>query len=245
MRGTLVVCTDLESLSREAATRVVAAIQTQGKQPFRLALAGGTTPRRLYELLAGPEFAPRIPWAQVHFFWGDERFLPYDHPDSNYRMVWESLLKHSPVPRQNVHPVPTQTSPEGAAQSYEQTLRAQFGQRRGVPAFDLILLGLGDDGHVASLFPGAPALEEKERLVVAHSPAGGPVRVTLTLPVLNQARRLFLLVAGSKKASALRAGLEGRGPLPVQRVAAPGGELVWFADTAAASRLDRLKVQAT
>lgn len=246
MRGTLVICTDLDSLSRETADRFVAAVEARARteSAVRVALAGGSTPRRLYELLAHPEFQPRIPWTKLHFFWCDERLVPHDHPESNYRMTHESLLKHVPVPGQNVHPVRTQASADGAALAYEQELRAHFRQRRGVPAFDLILLGLGADGHTASLFPGAPALEEKDRLVVAaHPPAGGLARVTLTLPVLNQARQVFLLVTGETKAAALRAALEGSGSLPAQRLHPPRGELLWLVDGAAASQLERVRVE--
>ena len=246
MRGTLVICPDLESLSREAARRLLAAIrevQKEPRTPFRLALAGGSTPRRLYELLAGSEFRDKIPWTQVHFFWGDERMVPQDHPQSNYRMGQEALLKHVPVPRPNIHPIPTQASPEEAAQAYENELRQHFG--RGVPTFDLILLGLGGDGHTASLFPGAAALEEKQRLAVAHRPGlKGFDRVTLTLPVLNQARRVFFLVAGENKATALRAALGSGGQLPAQQVAPRNGELIWLVDAAAASRLERVRVEA-
>ncbi|MEE8201187.1 MAG: 6-phosphogluconolactonase [Candidatus Acidoferrales bacterium] len=244
MRGTLVICADFENLNREAARRFVAALQApDGKQPLRVALAGGSTPRRLYQLLASQEFRTRLPWPQLHFFWGDERLVPPDHPDSNYRMAQETFLKHVPLPRQNIHPVPAQASPEGTAQAYEQELRAHFGQRRGVPAFDLILLGLGADGHTACLFPGAPALAEKNRLVVPHTAAQGHARITLTLPVLNHARRVFFLVAGEDKADALRQAIEASGTLPAQRVAPRKGELLWLTDSAAASRLERVRVE--
>ncbi|MFQ5664404.1 MAG: 6-phosphogluconolactonase [Terriglobia bacterium] len=246
MRGTLVICTDLESLSREAARRVVAAVEAQRPWPFCVALAGGSTPRQLYELLASGEWRHRIPWDQLHFFWGDERLVPHDHRQSNYRMVREALLKHVPVPQQNIHPVPTQASLEATARAYEQELRAHFGHRWGVPGFDLILLGLGADGHTASLFPGAPALEDKQHLVVAHRPAGYELaRVTLTLPVLNHARRVFFLVSGASKALALRDAFEGTGQRPAQRVAPKKGELVWLVDSAAASRLTRVRVEST
>jgi 6-phosphogluconolactonase len=244
VRGTLVICPDLESLSREAARRLLAAVREIRKEPrtpFRLALAGGSTPRRLYELLAGSEFREKIPWSQLHFFWGDERMVPHDHPQSNYRMAQEALLKHVPVPRANLHPIPTQASPEEAALAYENDLRQHFG--RGLPVLDLILLGLGGDGHTASLFPGAGALEEKQRLAVAHRPGlKGFDRVTLTLPLLNNARRVFFLVAGESKATALQAALAGDGQLPAQQVAPRKGELIWLVDAAAASRLERVRV---
>jgi len=245
VRGTLVICPDLESLSREAARRLLAAVNHPRKDPrapFRLVLAGGSTPRRLYQLLASGEFRDKIPWPRLHFFWGDERMVPQDNPQSNYRLAQEVLLKNVPVQRPNIHPIPTQASPEEAAQAYENELRRHFG--RGTPAFDLILLGLGGDGHTASLFPGAVALEEKHRLAVAHRTGlKGFDRVTLTLPLLNQARRVFFLVAGGSKATALQAALAGAGRLPAQRVAPRQGELVWLVDAAAASRLERVRVQ--
>lgn len=246
MRGTLVICTDLDSLSREAARRFANTVEARARDQseVRVALAGGSTPRRLYELLAAPEFSARLPWAKLHFFWGDERLVPRDHPESNYRMVREALLKHVPVPRENIHPVPGQSSAEAAALAYEQELRERFRQSRGFPAFDLILLGLGADGHTASLFPRAPALAEKERLVMPHIPAaGGLVRVTLTLPVLNQAREIFFLVSGGNKAAALRLAVEAPGTLPAQQVSPRGGGLLWLVDTAAASQLHSVRVE--
>jgi len=244
VRGTLVICPDLEGLSREAARRLLAAVREAPKEshaPFRLALAGGSTPRQLYELLTSSAFRDKIPWSRLHFFWGDERMVPHDHPQSNYRMAQEALLKHVPVPRANIHPIPTQASPEEAAQAYENDLRQHFG--RGLPGFDLILLGLGGDGHTASLFPGAVALQEKQRLAVAHRTGlKGFDRVTLTLPVLNQAQRVFFLVVGEDKASALQAALAG-GQLPAQQVAPRKGELIWLVDVAAASRLEGVRVE--
>lgn len=245
MRGTLVVSPDLEALSREAARRLLSALREPRDEqaPFRIALAGGATPRRLYELLATEEFRARIPWVRLHLFWGDERMVPRDHPQSNYRMIYESLLKHVPVPSQNIHSVLSQSSPDEAAESYEKELRGHFG-RLGTPSFDLILLGLGADGHTASLFPGAVALAEKQRLVVAHrSGVRGVDRVTLTLPVLNNARRIFFLVTGENKASALKASLSGGGSLPAQQVAPHKGELVWLVDATATARLEKLRVE--
>lgn len=247
MRGTLVICPDAESASREAARLFVAAVTETPRDPratFSVALSGGTTPRRFYELLASEEWRSKIPWAQLHFFWGDERMVPHDHPESNYRVAREALLSHVPVPRANIHPIPTQTAPEQAALTYEQELRAHFG-RWGIPRFDLVLLGLGADGHTASLFPGSAALAERQRLAVAHiRGVNQHSRVTLTLPVLNRAQRVCFLVTGEKKASALRAALESGGTLPAQRVNPKGGELVFLVDAAAAAKLDRLRVHA-
>ena len=245
MRGTLVISPDREGLSREAARRLLGAVKETREQPvaFRIALAGGSTPRRLYEILTTEEFRSRIPWKHIHLFWGDERMVPRDHPQSNFRMVYESLLKHVPLPSQNIHPVQSQSSPEEAAASYEKELREHFG-RLGTPSFNLILLGLGADGHTASLFPGAVALAQKQRLVVAHrSGVRGADRVTLTLPVLNNARRVFFLVSGENKASALKVALTGAGSLPAQQVSPRKGKLVWLVDAAATSRLEKFRVE--
>lgn len=247
MRGTLVICPDMEGLSREAARRILAAVladRAARKEPFRLALAGGSTPRRLYEVLASGEFKAKIPWTHIQLFWGDERLVPHDHVESNYRMAQEALLKRVAVPRENVHPVPIRPSPDDAAQAYEQTLRTTFRQRRGYPVFNLVLLGLGADGHTASLFPGAAALQEKDRLVVGHSMGVKmPARVTLTLPVINRAERVYFLASGESKAAALQTVLEIEGQLPAQLVAPRKGELVWLVDTPAAGRLARIKVE--
>ncbi len=245
MRGTLIICADPESLAREAARRFAAAVEMRGRteSAVRVALAGGSTPRRLYELLAAPEFQGRIPWAKLHFFWGDERLVPPDHPESNYRLAREALLRHAPLPQENIHPVTVQSSAEATALAYEQELRAHFRQRRGAPAFDVILLGLGADGHTASLFPRAAPLAERERLVVAaYSPVGGPPRVTFTLPLINQARQILFLVAGEDKAAALRLAVEAPGTLPAQQVAPGQGALVWLVDSAAASQLHAVRV---
>ena len=245
MRGTLIICADPESLAREGARRFVAAVELRAhaESAVPVALAGGATPRRLYELLATPELQGRIPWAKLHFFWGDERLVPPDHPESNYRLAREALLRHVPLPRENIHPVAVQSSPEATALAYEQELRAHFRQRRGAPAFDVILLGLGADGHTASLFPRAAPLAERERLVVAaYSPVGGAPRVTFTLPLINQARQIFFLVAGEDKAAALRLAVEAPGTLPAQQVAPRQGALVWLVDSAAAGQLHAVRV---
>lgn len=245
MRGTLIICLDAESVSREAAQRFVSAVAEKLADPratFSVALAGGTTPRRLYELLAGSPFRSKIPWTRVHIFWGDERLVPYDHAESNFRLAHEALLSHVPVQRENIHPISTQIPADQAAQAYEQALRAHFG-RWGTPRFDLVLLGVGADGHTASLFPGSAALAEKERWVMPHSlGVNQPARVTLTLPIINNARRVHFLVTGKPKASALRAALE-TGPLPVQRVQPKKGELLFLVDAAATGKLDGIRIE--
>lgn len=211
---------------------------------FTVALAGGSTPRGAYELLAREPLRGRVPWADVHVFWGDERHVPPDHPDSNYRMAREALLAHVPLTEGNVHRIPAENPDTSAtAATYEQTLRRLFTTSAGrAPRFDLILLGMGPDGHTASLFPGGRAVEERERLVVAEHVEGvGGWRITLTLPVLNAAARVVFLVTGAEKAAALATvlGPEGaRSGLPAALVRPSEGRLSWLVDAPAARLLE-------
>jgi 6-phosphogluconolactonase len=204
--------------------------------PFRVSLSGGSTPKTLYEQLASDEFRVRFPWPRVSWYWGDERFVPYDHPDSNYRMTREAMFAKAPVPSENIHPIPTDTTPEDAARRYERTLQDAYGaatldpQR---PLFDITLLGLGPDGHTASLLPGEPVLDERKRWVAAVSHGRPEVRITMTYPAIDSSRRVAFLVASKAKAkifSAIRAGDSG---VPAARIR-PVGELFWFVDQAAA-----------
>ena len=231
---------DGDALSRAALDellRIVSdAVKDRGR--FSIALAGGHTPAKLYQMWAqGGKGGMRTPWERVHLFWGDERYVPHDDPSSNYRMARESLIAHVPIPKENVHPMPTELpQPEEVAEAYEAELRRFFGA--GAPAFDLQLLGLGVEGHTASLFPGSPALEEKERWVAAvEAPAKPPQRLTLTLPVLNQARNTFFLVVGEDKRKIMAAlrgeASPGPSPYPAGRIR-PSGPVVWFLDKAAA-----------
>jgi 6-phosphogluconolactonase len=247
--SSLRVVRDPETLSRVAAevflTFGAEAIRDRGR--FTVALSGGTTPRATYERIAetwrrGPE-GP-LDWARVHLFWGDERTVPIDDPRSNYHMVNEAMLEHVPIPSENVHDVPAALpDPREAANVYEARLVEFFHTGEGeAPRFDLILLGLGPEGHVASLFPGTEALEETERLVAANWVESHQTwRITLTLPVLNAAAHLMVLVAGAEKAEALARVL--RGPhvpplLPAERLAPTAGTLVWLADRKAAEARD-------
>ena len=230
---------DLGALSRGCARAIVDAIteHTRGGDRFTLALAGGGTPRALYRILA-TEHRNSIPWSQVHLFWGDERYVPYDDPRSNYRLVQDSLLGEVPIPRDNVHPMPTDfPEPGDAARAYERELKTNFSAPW--PRMDLVLLGMGGDGHTASLFPGSPALGEQARWVVdVRAPVDPPVRLTLTLPVLNHAAAIFFLVAGAEKAEALRRALTGPpDPLacPAAAVRPVGGRPVWWVDETAAT----------
>jgi 6-phosphogluconolactonase len=203
-----------------------------------LALSGGSTPRELYRLL-GSRFREQIPWRQVHVFWGDERYVPAGHPHSNARMARETLLDHVPCPDANIHPMPTHfESPDMAARDYEQTLRTHFGDAG--PRFDINLVGVGADGHTASIFSGSPALTERERWVMSvEAKATPPTRLTLTLPALTQSANIYVLVAGSDKASAVRAALSaGADPdtCPAAGLRPTHGRVIWWLDRDAADR---------
>lgn len=233
------VCRDPEEMARQAAERfaLLAAEAAALRGRFRVALAGGRTPRRLYECLAGDPHRSAVPWERVEVFWGDERWVPPDHPDSNFRLAHEALLAHVPVPAAGIHPMRAGGTPDEAAAVYERELRNAFGlsPAGGVPPrFDLILLGLGPDGHTASLFPGSPALDAVDHLVAApFVPALAAYRLTLTLPVLNAAAHVVFLVAGADKAAVLRAALGGTERLPASRVRPRDGALTWLVDRAA------------
>jgi 6-phosphogluconolactonase len=239
MKLDLRVFVDVNELSLRAAEAVVRlindSVRVQGR--FSVALAGGSTPRSLYHLLAS-QFRDQIPWTKVHVFWGDERFVPPDDPQSNYRMARKALLDHVPCPAGNVHPMPTHFSePELGAKDYEKTLRAYFSKEW--PRFDLVLLGMGEEGHTASLFPRSSALEEKKRWVIAvKAPAEPPLRLTLTLPVLTHAANIHFLVAGSNKAEALHQVLTGSPDpknYPAAGVRPVQGTVIWWVDRQAAA----------
>jgi 6-phosphogluconolactonase len=236
----LVVAGDGEALAQQAAPYVAqtlaAAAHARGQ--CSLALSGGSTPRRTHELLTEAPLRDLVPWDRLHLFWGDERCVPPDHPDSNYHMAYETLLACAPIPPRHVHRVPTQMgAPVAVAAHYERELRGHFAlEVEDLPAFDLVLLGMGPDGHTASLFPGGPALEERRRLVVPSEIDYMPhPRVTFTLAVLNAARAVAFLIAGRDKAPALVQALAGDPGVPAGRVR-PAGELRWYVDRAAAGQ---------
>lgn len=226
--------------AEEFARRAAGAIRARGR--FSAALSGGSTPRRLFALLADQEepFRDRIDWRAVHLFWGDERHVPPDHPESNFRMARETLLDRIEIPAENVHRVRGE-EPDAAraAALYEDELRAFF---RGAPRFDLVLLGLGADAHTASLFPGTAVVREHERWVAAPWVEKlGAFRITLTPAVFDRAATVIFLVQGEEKAGALRAVLSGnRDPdgVPAQAVRPRDGEILWLVDRRAASGLD-------
>ncbi|HLH25401.1 MAG TPA: 6-phosphogluconolactonase [Chloroflexota bacterium] len=233
----VIVAADAEALSRQAApyiAQTLAAAAARGT--CAVALSGGSTPRRTHELLAAPPLCDTVPWDRLHVFWGDERCVPPDDPDSNYYMAYETLLSRVPIPARNVHRVPTEAGPPVAvAAHYERELRGHFGlEVEDLPIFDLILLGMGPDGHTASLFPGGAAVDETRRLVVPSEIDYMPhPRVTFTLPVLNAARAVAFLVAGRDKAPALARALAGDPGVPAGRVQPTAGELRWYVDRAA------------
>jgi 6-phosphogluconolactonase len=238
MDAEIIIVPDAPALARRAAQRFTGladqALELRGR--FIAALSGGSTPGALYRLLAAEPYRSQISWEQVHLFWADERCVPPDDPGSNYRLAYESLIGHTPIPLENVHRVRGELEPQLAAQAYDRELQDFFCGPQ--PHFDLVLLGLGSDGHTASLFPSSEALEETERLAVAVTafyddrPAR---RVTLTLPALNAARHVLFLVSGGDKAEIVRAVLDdATAHLPAQRVRPLAGRLTWLLDAAAA-----------
>ena len=242
---TIRIVSDEAALSRAAAEQVLALARRQVRARGRLsvALSGGSTAQPLYALLAREPYRTRIPWDRLHVFWGDERCVPADHPESNFRMAHDAMLSRVPIPPANVHRIPVERGdPEAVARAYERALRGWFsGDAAAAPSFDLVFLGLGADGHTASLFPRSDALRERSRWVVASS-GGTPrcPRVTLTIPALNRARHLIWLIAGSPKAAAVRAVLEGPfapDDLPAQHIRPAAAAPLWLLDRAAAARL--------
>lgn len=236
---------DGAELARGAAEEFVrrAGEAAHARGRFSMALSGGSTPRRLFALLADPAepYRDRIDWRAVHLFWGDERHVPPDHPESNYRMAREALIERVPIPAENVHRIRSEEPDAARAASlYEDDLRAFF---RDAPRFDFVLLGLGADAHTASLFPGTAAVHERERWVAAPWIGKlGTFRITLTPAVLNRAASVIFLVQGEEKAGALRAVLAGeRDPdrWPAQVIRPENGEVLWLLDRAAASGLEK------
>jgi 6-phosphogluconolactonase len=227
-----------EAAAAEFAAQVSAAVRANGK--FTLALSGGSTPKTLYSLLATK---PGIPWDKICFFWGDERHVAPDQPESNYRMANQALLSKVPARAENIFRIHSEEKDAAvAAHQYEQTLKDFFHLSPGkFPRFDLIFLGVGPDGHTASLFPGTSALTENRRLVVANwVPKFNTDRITFTFPVLNAAARVSFVMSGADKAPILHEVLENPGAdLPSQKVRPANGKLVWLVDEAAATGLSR------
>jgi 6-phosphogluconolactonase len=247
----LLICTDASALAAKAADFIARCAREaiEGRRRFLLALAGGSTPEKAYTLLAEPGRRDTIAWEKAYFFFGDERFVPPGHAASNYEMARRALLSRAPVPASHVFRVPTEanSAAEGAAK-YAVELAQFFSVEAGrniLPRFDLMLLGLGEDGHTASLFPGSPALDVDDAWVTWSRPGRLPPpvdRITLTYPVLNAARHVLFLVAGAEKAAVLRDVLEGsanRNDCPVAGVQPSDGTVTWLVDENAARLLTR------
>lgn len=210
------------------------------QHPFSVALSGGNTPRRVYELLASDEFKLKVNWQFVHIFFGDERPVPPDDPASNYGMAVTALISRVPIPESNVHPISGSGDPHENARSYERELRTYF-TGSPWPRFDLVLLGMGEDGHTASLFPGTAGISEKTGWVVANWVEQlNQFRITLTAPAINSAVQILFLVTGANKASHLAEVLNGPyrpNFLPAQLIKPDDGEMLWMIDQAAAAKL--------
>jgi len=233
---------DLEALSRAAADIFLALSRASisATKKFTVALSGGATPRRLYSLLGSAPYHKDVDWKKIHVFWVDERAVPRDHPESNFKLVFDAWLSKIPIPETNLHRIRGEDGPEKAAREYEVDLRNFFGGQR-TPVFDLIILGIGEDGHTDSLFPGSSALAETARLtlpVYAERPKTG--RVTLTLPVLNNASHILFLVSGRAKADIVAKVLEegkANGRYPAGLLNPSRGSIEWLVDKDAAEKL--------
>jgi 6-phosphogluconolactonase len=231
------ISADAEALAHRVAQWIVDLACHSGER-FSVALSGGSTPKRLYQMLAAAPLRDAMPWDRVHWFWGDDRFVPRDDPNSNYGMARDAMLAHTPVPAANIHGVSIEGTPADGARAYQKDLMAWYGADTLDPArplFDVVLLGMGPDGHTASLFPGKPALDE-HRAWVTEVPVPGlnpqVPRVTLTYPALESARSVAFVAAGADKKAMMDRALAGEWDLPSARVKSQG-ELVWFVDKAA------------
>ncbi len=226
---------DPQALARLAADWLVGTLNSSPGN-LRIALAGGSTPKELYRLLGSAPYRDRIPWQRLALFWGDERFVPHDSTQSNYRMVQQTLLATAPIAPERVHPMPVAGTPARAARAYEAELKGIYGADRldaSRPLFDVTLLGLGADGHTCSLLPGQPVLDEREHWVAAVMAGRDEPRITLTYPAVEASRVIAFLATGTEKAHAVKAVRSGNLDFPAARIRA-GGEIVWFLDKAAA-----------
>ena len=235
----LVVLADGEAVARHTADWIVQSAIDK-KDRFAICLSGGSTPKRLYQMLAEPAYRDRMPWSNVHWFWGDERLVPRNDPLSNYLMTSQALLSHAPIPAANIHGILTEgITAEASAVAYEKELKAFYGADRLDPAkplFDITLLGIGPDGHTASLFPGVAALNERSKWTDAVIGAKAEDRVTLTYPALESSRHVAFLAAGADKKDILPEWMKGNTTYPSARVS-PVGELLLITDKAATTKL--------
>jgi 6-phosphogluconolactonase len=242
MKGHLEILPSTSTLLHAVADTIVACLQQQIRSggAATIALSGGTTPRGVYELLGSKEYRDRVEWKNVHLFWGDERCVGPAMPESNYRMANEALVRNIGIPSANVHRIHGEAQPAVAARDYETDIRRWFGLKEGeVPRFTLVLLGLGEDGHTASLFPGTRVLHENHRIVSeVFVESLNRFRVTLTFPAINNASTVLVLVSGRSKAEILKevyTAVDER--FPAQRIDPTSGRLLWLVDSEAASQL--------
>jgi 6-phosphogluconolactonase len=236
MNREIVTCEDPDDLARRAADWLVTQLGGEGSAPQSVCLSGGSTPRRLYQRLSRDPWRRALAWDRLHWFWGDERVVPPDDPRSNFAMAHEALLDHVPAPTENIHAIPTiPDDPMACASAYEAVLQRFHGSERldDRPLFDVTLLGLGPDGHTASLFPGSPALKERQHWTAATEPGLEPYvpRVTLTLPALASSRAVVFLVSGADKAAILKRVMAGE-DLPSAAVTREA-PTIWFVDRSA------------
>ena len=213
----------------------IADLASHSMGPFAVCLSGGSTPRRFYQLLAEPPLRDVMPWQRIHWFWGDERFVPWDHPDSNYGMARQAMMAHVPVSTGNIHGIAFAGTPAEAAGAYQYVLQSYYGAERLDPArplFDVVLLGMGPDGHTASLIPGEPVLDEQGRWVAEVTHGRPEPRITLTYPALDSSRSTAFVAAGGDKHAMMQRVVAGERELPAARIR-PVGELIWFIDEAA------------
>ena len=243
MKSTVIIASSEEVFYQRAAQLMLESVVAAAaeRQFASVALSGGSTPKKLYQLLSEPYFKSRMPWNQIKFFWSDERCVPSNHPESNYKGAMDGVLAKIPVPAKNIFRIKGEMeSPADAAKAYEQELRLQLKTHEPFPKFDLITLGVGEDGHTASLFSGSAALKEKLHWVAAnHVEKLNASRVTLTFPVINNARRVLVLCAGENKATVIKDIFSEHVPLryPAQQINPVNGELVWLLDKGAAAKL--------
>ncbi len=240
--GMVRVFVNVPELVREASEHIVVTIQEsiRASGNASLVLSGGATPRSVYDMLGSAEFRDRIEWSKVHLFWGDERCVPPGHPESNFRMANESLVRNIKIPATNVHRIPAERPPQEAARVYQSEIRKVLLLRgQELPRFSLVLLGLGEDGHTASLYPRTQALQERLRLVTeVYVDAVHSSRVTMTLPAINNARQVLFLVTGKQKAAVLHAIATTDVPAyPANLIRPTSGTLLWMLDADAASQL--------
>lgn len=226
-----------KDLSRAAAGIFLelCAKEIQAKGYFTVVLSGGSTPEALFKLLASNHYKTSVPWYKVHLFWGDERCVLPESPESNYRLAYENLISKIDIPEKNIHRIKGELEPAEAAREYEASIKEFFNEMNGPASFDLVFLGLGKDGHTLSLFPTTDALKEKERLVIEnYVPKLGTFRVTMTLPLVNRSANIVFLVSGAEKAKALKDLFTESAEYPASFINPEIGRIIWLADLEAA-----------